>query len=234
MAYILMLETSTDVCSAALFNEGQLLCYRENSEGRSHASTLAVFVDEILQETGIPPKQLSAVAVSKGPGSYTGLRIGVSTAKGICYAQNLPLIAIDSLLAMTYGAVATMADKGEDTDKVIFCPMIDARRMEVYSALYSSQFKVLDPVKALIVDEATFAPILEKSRVVFFGNGAEKCRTVIAHPNATFLEGNFALATNMALPSFEAYNASEFVDSAYFEPFYLKDFVVTQSKKKLL
>ncbi|HUX54983.1 MAG TPA: tRNA (adenosine(37)-N6)-threonylcarbamoyltransferase complex dimerization subunit type 1 TsaB [Williamwhitmania sp.] len=234
MALILMLETSTDVCSAALFNEGQLLCYRENSEGRSHASTLAVFIDEILKEVNISPANLSAVAVSKGPGSYTGLRIGVSTAKGICYAQNLPLIAVDSLLAMTFGAIGALKEREDDIEGMVFCPMIDARRMEVYSALYSSRLAVVESVKATIVDETTFAPILEKSRVVFFGNGAEKCRSVILHANAIFLEDNFSSAKNMVLPSLEAFKSSNFVDSAYFEPFYLKDFVITQSKKKFL
>lgn len=229
-----MLETSTEVCSAALFNEGQLLCYRENSEGRSHASTLAVFVDEILKEVGISPANLDAVAVSKGPGSYTGLRIGVSTAKGICYAQNLPLIAVDSLQAMTYGAIAVLKERGDTIDNVIFCPMIDARRMEVYAALYSSKLEVLDPIKAIVVDNTTFAPILEKSRVAFFGNGAKKCQSIISQTNTFFIEGNFATAKNMVVPSFNAFTASDFVDTAYFEPFYLKDFVVTKSKKKLL
>ena len=229
-----MLETSTDVCSAALFNEGQLLCCRENSEGRSHASTLAVFIDEILKEDNISPKNLSAVAVSKGPGSYTGLRIGVSTAKGICFAQNLPLIAVDSLQAMTFGAIGALKERGDDIEGMVFCPMIDARRMEVYSALYSSQLAVVESVKATIVDESTFTSILEKSRVVFFGNGAAKCRAVISHANAIFLEDNFSSAKNMVLPSLEAFKSSNFVDTAYFEPFYLKDFVITQSKKKYI
>ena len=232
MAFILTLETSTDVCSAALSNDGQLLSYRENSEGFSHAALLAVFVDEVLKEANVEPKQLSAVCVSKGPGSYTGLRIGVSTAKGICYAVGASMIAVDSLLSMCHGAMEQVRALVEN-QPFFLCPMIDARRMEVYSAVYDEQYNLKDPVKAVIVDATSFEPFLEQGRVVFFGNGAAKCKEVIDHPNAIFLEGNYASAKNLIAPAFEVFNNKDFVDVAYFEPFYLKDFVVTTSKKKL-
>ncbi len=232
MALILTLETSTDVCSAALSKDGQLLCYRENSEGFSHAALLAVFVDEVLKEAGVTPSQLSAVSVSKGPGSYTGLRIGVSTAKGLCYALNIPLIAVDSLSAMCYGAKQEAVALAGDSN-FLLCPMIDARRMEVYCAFYDEAFVLHEPVKAVVVDDTSFQPILENGRVVFFGNGAAKCQEAIGHPNALFLEGNFASAKNLITPSLSAFNNQKFEDIAYFEPFYLKDFVVTTSKKKL-
>ena len=232
MALILTLETSTDVCSAALSKDGQLLCYRENSEGFSHAALLAVFIDELLKEAEVTPKQLSAVCVGKGPGSYTGLRIGVSTAKGICYAAGLPLIAIDSLLLMCHGAIDAATAMVGESNSFLMCPMIDARRMEVYSALYDENYQLQDPIKAVIVDPSSFEPFLEKGPVVFFGNGAAKCMELINHPNAMFLEGNYASAKNLIAPALEAFKNKEFVDVAYFEPFYLKDFVITTSKKK--
>ncbi len=186
MALILTLETSTDICSAALSKDGQLLCYRENSEGFSHAALLAVFVDEVLKEANVTANQLSAVCVSKGPGSYTGLRIGVSTAKGLCYALNIPLIAIDSLFAMCYGAKQEAKGLVGDAN-FLLCPMIDARRMEVYCAFYDEALTQRDPVKAVVVDSTSFESTLEKSKVIFFGNGAAKCKEAINHPNALFL-----------------------------------------------
>ncbi|SDB90292.1 tRNA (adenosine(37)-N6)-threonylcarbamoyltransferase complex dimerization subunit type 1 TsaB [Williamwhitmania taraxaci] len=232
MALVLTIETSTDVCSAALSKDGQLLCYRENSEGFSHAALLAVFIDELLKEAAVTPKQLSAVCVGRGPGSYTGLRIGVSTAKGICYAAELPLIAVDSLLLMCYGAMEMAKTRLGDSNSFLLCPMIDARRMEVYSALYDETFQLVDPVKAVIIEPSSFASFLEKGKVVFFGNGAAKCKEFIDHPNAIFLEGNYASAKNLITPALDAFKNSDFVDVAYFEPFYLKDFVITTSKKK--
>lgn len=232
MALILTLETSTDICSAALSKDGQLLCYRENSEGFSHAALLAVFVDEVLKEANVTANQLSAVCVSKGPGSYTGLRIGVSTAKGLCYALNIPLIAIDSLFAMCYGAKQEAKALAGDSN-FLLCPMIDARRMEVYCAFYDEALTQKEPVKAVVVDSTSFESILEKEKVIFFGNGASKCKEAINQPNALFLEGNYASAKNLIVPALDAFNNKEVEDIAYFEPFYLKDFVVTTSKKKL-
>lgn len=232
MALILTLETSTDICSAALSKDGQLLCYRENSEGFSHAALLAVFVDEVLKEANVTANQLSAVCVSKGPGSYTGLRIGVSTAKGLCYALNIPLIAIDSLFAMCYGAKQEAKALAGDSN-FLLCPMIDARRMEVYCAFYDEALTQKEPVKAVVVDSTSFESILEKEKVIFFGNGAAKCKEAINQPNALFLEGNYASAKNLVAPALDAFNNKQVEDIAYFEPFYLKDFVVTTSKKKL-
>lgn len=232
MAFILTIETSTDVCSAALSKDGQLLCYRENSDGFSHASKLAVFIDEILKESGVTADQLSAVCVGKGPGSYTGLRIGVSTAKGICYAINKPLIAVDSLLLMCHGAIE-QAKALMQNEPFFLCPMIDARRMEVYSAVYDENLNIKDPVKAVIIEPTSFEHFLAEQKVVFFGNGASKCKELINHPNAMFLDDNFASARNLIAPAFESLKNNDFVDVAYFEPFYLKDFVVTTSKKKL-
>lgn len=223
---ILCIETATSVCSVSLCHKGKLVEKRESREEKSHASLLTVFIEDILKKTGLKASELDAVAVSKGPGSYTGLRIGVSAAKGIAYAANLPLIAIPTTEIMYYG-VSTK----EDYD--YYCPMIDARRMEVYTAVYDKEGKTVSPISALVITENSFSEILEKGKVLFFGDGADKCRGLISHPSAYF-KGSFRTSSAyMCTPAQAAYEKRDFEDTAYFEPFYLKDFIATIPKKNI-
>ncbi len=226
---ILHIETGTAVCSVALSRDTQLLALRENTEGMLHAKLLAVFIDEILKEQQISIRTLDAIAVSEGPGSYTGLRVGVSTAKGLCYGTGKPLIAINSLHSLAMSAVSHQLLPTPDTCIV---PMIDARRMEVYTAQFDPDGTQLSAIEAKIIDDSSFFDLLEKQPVLFIGDGAEKCRPVITHPNAHFTPLQ-ASASGMILPALKAYKLHQFVDVAYFEPFYLKDFVAIPSKKKL-
>ncbi|MDP3912826.1 MAG: tRNA (adenosine(37)-N6)-threonylcarbamoyltransferase complex dimerization subunit type 1 TsaB [Bacteroidota bacterium] len=234
MAVILIIETSTEVCSVALTADGVLIDLKESKEGQNHARLVTVFAEELLSRNNIKPDELSAVAVSKGPGSYTGLRIGVSTAKGICFARRIPLIAIGTLEAMTQHVIFNRKyyniPEGKPT---LFCPMIDARRMEVFSMLYNEDGSVLKPISAEIIDDTFLSEELEEKQVVFFGNGAEKCRQSLQAPNALFINEIEASAKYMCQLAWELYNKNKFEDVAYFEPFYLKDFVATVSKKNL-
>ncbi|MDD6211060.1 MAG: tRNA (adenosine(37)-N6)-threonylcarbamoyltransferase complex dimerization subunit type 1 TsaB [Bacteroidales bacterium] len=230
MACILHIETSTTVCSVALSLDGNLLFDRVHREGPSHAAVLAPFVEEGLAYLRSEGLHLDAVAVSSGPGSYTGLRIGVSTAKGLCYALDVPLIAIGTLEVMASQAV----DAGLCGEGDLLCPMIDARRMEVYAAVYDTKLQPVRITQADIVDEATYLPYLEGGRVLFFGNGAPKCRTSIGHAHAVFAEGIEPLASSMIALAERAWMEKRFEDVAYFEPFYLKEFVATQAKNKVL
>jgi len=226
MALILMIETATEVCSVALALDRQLISLRETSKGNSHSANVAVFIDEILKESNKTPKDLDAVAVSKGPGSYTGLRIGVSSAKGFSYGLTIPLISIETLKAMTYGVL--MINNITD-ENALFCPMIDARRMEVYSAFYNSNLLQIREVKADIVDETIYLEYLEKHAVYFFGNGSEKCKDILLkHPNAHFIENIQLSSTYMIELAEEKYKLQEFENAAYFEPFYLKDFIAAK------
>lgn len=229
MALILSLETSTSVCSAALASDGRLLAERVSYEGKSHATLLTVFVEQILAETGIEATALDAVAVSQGPGSYTGLRIGVSTAKGICYATGAKLIAVDTLKAM-----AIMAEKNATPRPNLFCSMIDARRMEVYTAIYNADLEQIGTTQALVVDENSFADELKTNSIAFYGDGSGKCQGVITSANARFIDGICPLAANMVPLAEKAFAAADFKDVAYFDPFYLKDFVATVAKHKVL
>ncbi|HSD08487.1 tRNA (adenosine(37)-N6)-threonylcarbamoyltransferase complex dimerization subunit type 1 TsaB [Flavobacterium sp.] len=222
MSYILNIETATKNCSVALAKDGKtLLCKEIAEEGYSHAERLHVFIEEIIAESGIEMKDLVAIAVSQGPGSYTGLRIGVSAAKGLCYALNIPLIAIDTL--------QTLASKVKATDGLIV-PMIDARRMEVYSAIFSATLERKREVLAEIIDENSFANFSEK--LYFIGDCNEKCKDVLTKENFIFLdEIKYPSANEMSALSFDKYKKNDTVDVAYFEPYYLKDFLVTTSKK---
>ena len=224
---ILHIETSTAVCSAALSRGAALLSLKEDTEGRSHARLLSVFIDEILHEQHITAKQLDAVSVVEGPGSYTGLRVGVSTAKGICYGIQKPLIAVNSLQSLAELAIhkALLPDSNS-----LIAPMIDARRMEVYTALFDSSGSMVRHTEAIIINEQSFEEELEKHHIVFVGDGAEKCRSLLNHRNALFTTLN-ASATGMVKIALAAFNKQKFVDTAYFEPYYLKDFVATQAKK---
>lgn len=230
MSCILHIETSTAVCSVAVSEDGQTIFVKEDLKGPSHAVSLGVFVDEALSfidSHGIP---LDAVAVSCGPGSYTGLRIGVSMAKGVCYGRNLPLIGLPTLEVLCV-PVLLYHDLPMNA---CLCPMIDARRMEVYTAMYDRGLNVIQETSATIIDEHSFEEILECHPVYFFGNGAAKCREAITHPNAHFIDDIHPLA-KMMFPLAEKANArEEFKDVAYFEPFYLKEFVALTSTKKLL
>jgi len=231
MPTIINIETSTDVCSVSLCKDNKVVSLRENKEGLNHAKMLTLFVDELLKENKLDIKDLDAIGVSKGPGSYTGLRIGVSTAKGLCYGAQIPLIAIGTLQAMSVDAINKYNNTEEDT---WFCPMIDARRMEVFCAFYDKNNKIQKDISAEIIDEKSFEEILNNRKVVFFGNGAEKCKNSITHKNAIFIDNIQASAANMAALSNESFINKQFEDVAYFEPFYLKDFVATTPKKKIL
>lgn len=215
------------MCSVVLSENGKAVAGRISLTGPSHASLLGVFVQEILQETKARP---DAVAVSCGPGSYTGLRIGVSTAKGLCYGWNVPLIAINTLQLLA-STVATERQAGSDT---LFCPMIDARRMEVFSAFYDKNLNLFREIAADIVDEESYLDILADHKVLFFGNGADKCRSSITHSNAEFVENIVPKAVNMIPLAEKAFAEGKFEDVAYFEPFYLKEFVATVPKNKVL
>ncbi len=235
MNIILIIESSTEVCSVSVLKDGQLLDTEESGLGQNHARLITVFADKLLKRNNILPEELSAIAVSKGPGSYTGLRIGVSTAKGFCYAANIPLIAVGTLEAMAKHVALNAQQYQIPTSKpVLFCPMIDARRMEVYSLLLNESGQALKPISAQIIDQTFLNSELETNTVVFFGNGAPKCANVITSPNAVFLNKINASAKFMSELVWEAYNNKHFEDVAYFEPFYLKDFVVTVSKKSVL
>jgi tRNA threonylcarbamoyladenosine biosynthesis protein TsaB len=223
MANILHIETATQVCSVALSSGHELVQLRESSEKNSHSAIVTVFIDEVMKSAGMPYPELDAIAVSMGPGSYTGLRIGVSTAKGICYALDKPLIAVSTLQSMAAGALLGFPAPGFPT---LFCPMIDARRMEVYTALYSPDLKIIREIRAEIINENSFAEELAQHQVWFFGDGAAKCKPVLGnHPNARFIDDFKPSSANMISIAEEKFKSSEFEDVVYFEPYYLKDFI---------
>ena len=236
MERIILIETSTTLCSVALAEDGKVTAYRESSAPKAHASLTAVFVQEVLEERGVKLADCDAVCVSKGPGSYTGLRVGVSTAKGLCFGSGKPLVAVgtlDTLVAQAAevaGTVIPSEAEGSASYRFII-PMIDARRMEVYSAVFENGTQITETTP-VIVDENSFAEYLEQGPVLFIGDGAGKCADVIRHPNAQFCQCN-PKASAMLQPAVNAYRAQQFEDVAYFEPFYLKEFVATVSKKKL-
>jgi tRNA threonylcarbamoyladenosine biosynthesis protein TsaB len=230
---ILCLETATNLCSAALIESAGVVSVRESEASKSHASMLTVFIGELLREQGMMAVDLQAVAVSKGPGSYSGLRIAVSAAKGIAYGASIPLIGIETTLSMFHGIIehAHSLSSGADT---LFCPMLDARRMEVYFALYNlAGFKIKD-ITAEVINENSFSDILDIQSVIFFGEGALKCRDVIRHKNAIFAENFSISASHMQKPVIEAFNNNAFEDVAYFEPLYLKDFITSTPKRNIL
>ena len=232
MACILHIETSTDICSVAVSQDGANIFHTENTkEPAHHASLLGKMVDEALSFTDNHAIPFDAVAVSQGPGSYTGLRIGVSMAKGICYARDLELLAIPTLELL---CVPVLLGHDELPEDAYLCPMIDARRMEVYAAVYTRALKAVVDTNAICIDENSFKDLLDEHPIYFFGNGAEKCKQVIQHPNAHFIDGILPLAKNMCPLAEKAHVRGEVKDVAYFEPYYLKDFVATKSKKNLL
>ena len=267
MERIILIETSTALCSTALAEDGVITAYRESSAPKAHASLTAVFIQEMLQERGLTITDCDAVCVSKGPGSYTGLRVGVSTAKGLCFGSGKPLLAVgtlDTLVAQAFDSAeasalgynspceSTFASASAESNSAyrFIIPMIDARRMEVYSAVFSSvipndqctvipseveespSYTQLTETAPAIIDENSFAEYLEQGPCLFIGDGAGKCADVIKHPNAHFHQC-YPNAAAMLKPAMQAYKEKRFEDVAYFEPFYLKEFVATVSKKKL-
>ncbi|MCW3084607.1 MAG: peptidase glycoprotease [Bacteroidetes bacterium] len=248
MAVILHLETATTVCSVALAADGKLLALKEQNGEYSHAENLTVFIEEVLQQANVALTSVDAIAISKGPGSYTGLRIGVSTAKGLCYSLNKPLIAIDTLQYLALGVSQTQSPISNikhpalasqnpksliPNPKSLFCPMIDARRMEVYCAVYDATGKEIKSTAAEIIDEHSFSGLLQDHTVYFFGDGAAKCKDVLSqHKNAVFLDNVVISAKDMITLAAKAFDEKHFEDVAYFEPFYLKDFVAGKKKEK--
>ena len=222
MALVLNIETATTNCSVSLSKDGETLVLKEdNSLGFSHAETLHLFIDDLFKISKLKPSEIDAVAVSKGPGSYTGLRIGVSSAKGLCFALDKPLISISTL--------ESLAHQVKQNDGFII-PMLDARRMEVYSAIYNSNLELHREIKAEILTEESYAELLETNKIYFIGNGVEKTKNLIQHPNAIFIEGKLPSANEMSLLAEIKYKISDTEDVAYFEPYYLKDFVALKKK----
>jgi len=225
LAYILNIETATKNCSVALAFEGKLIAIKEiNSGSYSHAELLHPFVKEVLEMAKISINQIQAIAVSKGPGSYTGLRIGVSAAKGFCFAQNIPLISIETLRSLAHSLAI---------NEGVIAPLLDARRMEVYSAVFSSKHEQIRAIEAQIINENSFEEYLKQGQVYFLGDGAEKCKDLLTHSNAVFIDNQFPSAKEMCALSYVKYKKNDIEDVAYFEPFYLKDFVAVPQKKKL-
>jgi tRNA threonylcarbamoyladenosine biosynthesis protein TsaB len=227
MPIILQIETSTQVCSAAVSVDGVTVASKEAIAKNLHAASLTLFIDEVVRSSGFSYVDLDAIAVSRGPGSYTGLRIGVSTAKGLCFALDKPLIGVDTLKMMTAGFL-----QANPTYSGLVCPMIDARRLEVYTTLYTPAVDIVEPVSAKIIDSSSFQEYLSKGKITFIGDGAAKCVDLVISENAIFCDDNFNSASYMSGLALEAFLNKAFEDVAYFEPFYLKDFVFTSPKKK--
>jgi tRNA threonylcarbamoyladenosine biosynthesis protein TsaB len=224
MAIILNIETATKNCSVSVAENGNILTIKEINDGNySHAEKLHPFIQDVLKEANISNDKIDAIAVSKGPGSYTGLRIGVSAAKGLSFAFEKPLISIKTLYSLAHSIVL---------EEGFIVPMLDARRMEVYSAVYDNNYKQVREIQAEIIDENSFSEFLSEKKVYFLGDGAEKCKEVIQHSNAVFIDDKFPSSKEMAQLSYEKYKKNDIEDVAYFEPFYLKDFVVTPEKKR--
>lgn len=225
--YLLCIETSTTNCSVAIAKNGLVIIQKEdNSAQYSHAESLHVFIKEILDREQISMNQLAGIVISKGPGSYTGLRIGVSTAKGLCYALNIPLISVNTLESLAHQVISKTKDQ-------YVIPMLDARRMEVFTAVFDSEFNTVQDTNALILDENSYAEFLNQKACVFIGNGVAKFQEVCAHAHATFVTQQFPSATELGKIGFKKFQNKQFEDVAYFEPFYLKDFMVVKSKKKI-
>ena len=225
MSYLLCIETSTTNCSVALSKDGNTIAVKEdNNAGYSHAESLHVFIKELLDAQRVTLDQLSAIVVSKGPGSYTGLRIGVSTAKGLCFALDIPLIAINTL--------DSLAAQVSETKDCFIVPMLDARRMEVYTATYIQNYTCVEETKAYILDETSYSELLEKQTTIFIGNGVAKFQDICSHPNAQFIIQTTPSAAQLCALGWTKFEQQQFEDVAYFEPFYLKDFVAGVKKKK--
>ncbi|MGZ4044488.1 MAG: tRNA (adenosine(37)-N6)-threonylcarbamoyltransferase complex dimerization subunit type 1 TsaB [Bacteroidia bacterium] len=226
MALILNIETATTVCSVSVSDNDKVITYEEVNGGYTHAENLHVFIKEVMLQGGLKFNQLNAVSVSKGPGSYTGLRIGVSAAKGLAYALKIPLIAIDTLKIMAQASIA------KAHANALYCPMLDARRMEVYCALYDNHLNTILPVNALIVDADSIKMFEKGKKVIFFGDGMPKCKEILdSLPAVDFIDDIVPSSECMPSLAFKAYNQKQFENTAYFEPYYLKEFFITSKKK---
>jgi tRNA threonylcarbamoyladenosine biosynthesis protein TsaB len=224
LALILNIETATTNCSVSLAQDGDTIALlEENDKNYSHSERLHVYINDVLIKANASMKEIDAIAVSKGPGSYTGLRIGVSTAKGLCYSLDIPLISVHTLEALAHQV---------DVDNGFIVPMLDARRMEVYSSIFNSNHELIRDTEAQILDEQCFQDLLNQDEVYFIGSGVEKTKELIQHKNAKFIEGKLPSANEMSLLSFYKYQKSDIENVAYFEPFYLKDFVALKPKSK--
>jgi tRNA threonylcarbamoyladenosine biosynthesis protein TsaB len=231
---IICLETATNLCSVALCDSAGVISVLESDESKSHATLLTVFIREILRNNGIKARELDGVAVSKGPGSYTGLRIGVSVAKGIAYGASIPLIGVETTLSMFYGIISGKYMSTGPDKEMLFCPMLDARRMEVYYAIYDAEGNKIRNISAEIITNDTFAEYPVSQKIVFFGDGALKCREVIDRKNAIFVAEYMMSAAYMYQPAFKAFKNHNYEDVAYFEPLYLKDFITSKPRKNIL
>lgn len=230
MANLLHIETSTRICSVAVSEDGLCVFSREDFDGPNHGVVLGLYVDEALAYADSRGLLLDAVAVSCGPGSYTGLRIGVSMAKGICYARRLKLIAVPTLALLCVPVLLRYDNLNEDA---LLCPMLDARRMEVYSQLFDRRLQTIRPIQADIVEPSTYDTWIEQHPVYFFGNGAAKCQEVLKGANVHFIDNIQPLAKFMLPLADKQFLSQQFEDVAYFEPFYLKDFIAKTPKKLL-
>ncbi len=228
MAFILNIDTATSICSVALARDGEMIGIKENTEGLNHSLLLGTYIDELLKENGKHPQELDAIAVSMGPGSYTGLRIGISMAKGLCFGISKPLIAVDTLQALALSVSQTIKEDA------YYCPMIDARRMEVYTALYDNRNHPLTPTQAKIINETSFREILKEHKVYFFGNGSGKVQSLLSSANACFLKNIETSARHLTGIAEQKFFRKEFENTAYFEPFYLKDFIATTPRHKVI
>ena len=225
MTLILNIETSTTNCSVSLSKDGETLVLKEDyNVNFSHSERLHVYIDEVLKDANLEPSNLDAMAISKGPGSYTGLRIGVSAAKGLCFALDKPLISISTLKALAHQI---------KIEEGVIVSMLDARRMEVYSAIFDSEYNQIRDTQAQVLDENSFAEFLEKGKVYFIGNGVEKTKDLLSHPNAIFIEDKLPSANEMSLLAYNKHKKNDIEDVAYFEPYYLKDFIGLKSKKDI-
>lgn len=227
MINILSIETGSDICSVSLSVNGELVCLRESVEGMNHSSNLAVFVDEVLRQSFVKASELSAIAVSYGPGSYTGLRIGVSLAKGMCYANNIPLISINSLRSLVECVI--VENDLDMSDRTLLVPMIDARRMEVYTQIYTQNIEILTEIEAKVVDRGSYSEYSDKD-IILFGSGAKKCYDILELPSKKLVEVAPS-ARGMIRLAHTKFESKQFEDLAYFEPLYLKGFIGTKSQK---
>jgi tRNA threonylcarbamoyladenosine biosynthesis protein TsaB len=234
LSLILNIETATDVCSVALTKDGNLLGLKESDTKNSHSSVLTLFMDEVVKSAKIDLADLDTIAVSEGPGSYTGLRIGVATAKGLCYALDKPMIAVNTLESMAMGMIQFFSSSNQQDEKqTLFCPMIDARRMEVYNAIIDESGNFIRESRAEVIDKNSFLDYLNKYRIVFAGSGALKCKPLFDdHPNAIFFPDFQISARFMMLLAEKKYSVQKFEDLAYFEPYYLKDFIAGKPSVK--
>jgi tRNA threonylcarbamoyladenosine biosynthesis protein TsaB len=224
---LLFLETATEVCSVALSQEDKIAASVCLNMGNSHTEHLFPFIEKVLEESKCTISEIDGVVLSIGPGSYTGLRIGASAAKGICYALNIPLIGVSTLQSIVFGAINIQKEE----QKILYCPMIDARRMEVFTALFDENGKAITKTETKIIDENSFALELKKQIICFCGNGMLKCQSVLQYPNARFMDAPL-VASNMLIPALLKFENQQFENIAYFEPFYLKEYLAKKSTVK--